>query len=398
MNDRLVQRMAGLEPSLTALFGKVAEGPAPSIRTLTQTMTKEMESLGYDKITTDELGNVIGVIKGYRHESDMLILAHVDLDPAAHSERLVLRDANGDQSPLAGAIAAIYAGALLKRSIAAMSGDLIVSIVPGFRPCSFGTHFLFQSSLKDRKLKGVILAEPTDLNIYLGNKGMMEYEIIINGIQEEQVIADNQLTAMSTMYPLIKRLGDVSKKLPHSSEFGSSSLKIKDILYNAQSTKAFQVAVDRIFVPEETSGEIIQRARSIAESIYQDQPGTNVAVRVKTETMQLRQNRELVLTNEVAPWKMESHHPFVTESLQVLKENGTNASVGYWKTLITEGSHTCGSMGIPTLGFGAGTEDTPFILGKTVTLDALEKSICGKAMIVYRNIGFPTFGWSDDEF
>ena len=397
MNERIVQRMEGLRPSLTALYGAVTAGPAPSIRTVARTLTREMESLGYDAVTTDELGNIIGVVKGYRHEAGMLVLAHVDLDPAAHAERLVRRGPDGDQGPLAGALASIYTGAVLKRSIAAMSGDLIVAIVPRFKPCSFGTHFLFQSFLKGRKLKGVILAEPTDLDIYLGSKGMMEYEIIINGIREEPVMEDTQLTAMSTMYPLIRRLGDVSKRLPHSAEFGSSSLKIKDIMYNAESSKAFQVAVDRVFVPEESSQEIIERARSIAESIYSDQPGTNVAVRVKTETMRLQMDKVLSLTDEVAPWKTESHIPFVTESLQVLKENGTNASVGYWKSLITEGSHTSGSLGIPTLGFGAGTEDAPFILGKTVTLEALERSICGKAMIVYRNIGFPTFGWSDDD-
>ena len=400
MNDRIKSRMPGLREQLTAAYHAQIGAKSITLREFAESMAREMEQLNFDETSTDEWGNIIGVIKGYRHEADMLIIAPVDIEVGADAALLCRRPADGDQSQYAGALASIYTGALLKRSIAAMSGDLIICIVPRFKPCSFGTQSLFKNYLKGRTIKGAILAEPTSLDIYLGNKGLMEYEIVIKGLRDEAVLTDNDFNMMNTMYPLIKNLDKVSKNFPVDRDFGSSTLHIKEILYNREasdSDKAFQVAVDRSFMPEETSSEILDRARSIATSTYRDQPGTEVAVRVKTETRRIGRDHELKIANEIAPWRMESHQPFVLESLQVLKENFIAPSVGYWKSRITEGSVTYGRYSIPTLGYGAGEEDKPFVLGKTVELPELENSIMGKAMIVYRNIGFPTFGWSDDE-
>ena len=36
-------------------------------------------------------------------------------------------------------------------------------------------------------------------------------------------------------------------------------------------------------------------------------------------------------------------------------------------------------------------------LDNSLKIWQLENSIYGKALIVYRNIGMPTFGWCDDE-
>lgn len=400
MNDRIKTRMPGLREQFAATYQELIGAKQITLGAFAQAMTREMQQLNFDETSTDEWGNIIGVIKGYRKQGDMLIIAPMDIEGGGDSAVRCRRPANGDESQYAEALASIYTGAILKRSIAAMSGDLIVCIVPRFKPCSFGTQNLFENFLKGRTIKGAILAEPTSLDINLGNKGLMEYEIVIRGLREDAVLDNSDFSMMNTMYPLIKNLGMVSKKFPNDRDFGSPTLHINEILYNREATdsdKAFHVAVDRSFVPDETSGEILERAKNIAANSYQDQPGTNVAVRVKTETKRIGLNRKLEITNEIAPWRMDGYHPFVLESLEVLKENLVSASVGYWKTRITEGSITYSRNSIPTLGYGAGAEDKPFVLGKTVELPELENSIMGKAMIVYRGIGFPTFGWSDEE-
>jgi hypothetical protein len=52
---------------------------------------------------------------------------------------------------------------------------------------------------------------------------------------------------------------------------------------------------------------------------------------------------------------------------------------------------------IPTIGFGAGLEEAIDSGMETLGIDKLEKAVYGLGLIIQRNIGVPTFGWSSDE-
>lgn len=64
---------------------------------------------------------------------------------------------------------------------------------------------------------------------------------------------------------------------------------------------------------------------------------------------------------------------------------------------MTEGSYTYGELKIPTIGFGAGSEDRLGSDADVMTVEKIERAAYGQALIVDRNIGMPTFGWSSDE-
>jgi len=94
---------------------------------------------------------------------------------------------------------------------------------------------------------------------------------------------------------------------------------------------------------------------------------------------------------------MESHQPFALDSLKSLTDNGFKSAFGYWKKIITEGSYTCAELKLPTIGFGAGSEDMVDSGSEILSMDKLERASYGQALIIQRNIGVPTFGWSSDE-
>jgi acetylornithine deacetylase/succinyl-diaminopimelate desuccinylase-like protein len=403
MNERLKNRLSGLKAPLVDFSNRLYgpdSGQTDSAELL-KTIVKTMKSLNFDKVTSDEVGNIIGVIDGYRKQEDMVLLCNIDLGTVHPFDHGGTGAHEGSENYKMGIITSLFTAALLKRSIAAMNGDLIVACVPRQQACDFGIQYLFENFLAGRKIKGIILAEPTDFNVCIGNKGKMEYEIIVDGIAEDDAAHSGGYNMMSSMFPLIKELEDVAKRMPRNCELGSSLLKIKDISYGVsakdRAMRELHVLVDRTYIPEETSDVIIQRACDIAQNVFRDNPEASVSAVMTKNRVKTITGKELVLRNQYEPWKMESHNPFVLGSLEVLRENGIQAGVQYWKKIITEGSFTYGKLGIPTIGFGAGVEGEALVPGKSVLFEDIEKSCLGKALIVYRNIGFPTFGWSDDE-
>ncbi len=230
---------------------------------------------------------------------------------------------------------------------------------------------------------------------------MMEYEIVVKGKLNRNFLENRGMNMLGTMFPLISELEKVSKELPNDFNLGRSSLRIKDVSYSGcqpqDEINEFRIVVDRAFIPEETKGYILNRAKAIAKTVYKQEQDITVNTLLAKERIKTYTGLDLVLEKEFKPWSMESHQPFALESLESLNENGFKSNFGYWKKVVTEGSYTYAQLKIPTIGFGAGVEDNIDSSIDSLNLDKIEKASYGQALIVQRNIGMPTFGWSSDE-
>jgi acetylornithine deacetylase/succinyl-diaminopimelate desuccinylase-like protein len=298
---------------------------------------------------------------------------------------------------------ALYTGALVSRSLLPLTGNLIISCVPRTETCDYGIKHLFENFIKarSREIKGVLLCEPTGLNLCLGHKGRMEYQIVIKGNVQNTFVEPQGINMLGTMFPLISELEKVSRNLTSDSALGLSTLKIKDVSYSdyhhGKGLKEFKVVVDRTFSPEDDFDSILKRAKSIAMNVYRSNPEVAVETLIAKSRIKTYRGVEMISEKEFNPWKMESHNPFALSSLQVLKENGFNSDMGYWKNIVTEGSYTFGKLRIPTIGFGPGSESSVVHEPWLSVKDELEKAVYGAGLIIHRNIGMPTFGWSADE-
>jgi hypothetical protein len=206
---------------------------------------------------------------------------------------------------------------------------------------------------------------------------------------------------LGTMFPLISELEKVSKELPNDLALGRSNLRIKDVRYSGyqpqDTINEFRVVVDRVFIPEESEGYILDKAKAIAKTVYKQEPDITINTLLAKERVKTYTGFEMVSEKEFKPWAMESHAPFALESLKALSENGFRSNFGYWKKIVTEGSYTYAKMKIPTIGFGAGLEDSSNVENNALTVDKVERAVYGQGLMVLRNIGVPTFGWSSDE-
>ncbi len=361
----------------------------------------EMKALNFDKVTKDKSGNLIGVIKGHGKGESIILLSHIDVMTSGNGK--LENHQIGMANFKAGIISSIYTGALIKRTMLPLEGDLIICCVPRFECCDYGIRYLFDDFLKAKikKIKGVVLCEPTDFNINLGHKGRMEYEIVVKGRLNRNFLENRGMNMLGTMFPLINELEKASKDLPNDLNLGRSDLKIKGVRYGGyhsrEEVSEFRVVVDRAFIPEETEGYILNKAKTIARTVYKHEPDVTVNTLLARERVKTYTGLKLVSEKEFKPWSMGGHQPFALESLKSLTENGFKSNFGYWKKIITEGSYTYAELNIPTIGFGAVSEDDLNSNTCLLDTDKLEKAIYGQTLIVSRNIGLPAFGWSSDE-
>lgn len=402
MRKLIKRKLEGLSEDFEAFSRKISEYhlTANSTAGFRDMLKRTMQDLDYDSVKVDPAGNLIGRICGLGRGQDMILISHTNfLDkntPLTGGGRELI-------TSRAGIITSIYTGALVKNAIIPMNGDLIVCCVPRGECSDFGIKYLFDHYPKTglKKIKGILLCEPTGFNVYLGHKGKIEYEIAVKGKFGRHFLEEKGINILGTMFPLINELEKVSKSLPSDCALGSSTLKIKDVSYSGynpvQMFNEFKVVVDRSFVPEENAKKILNKAKTIARNLYQGESSLDVNTAIAKEKIKTDSGFEVISRKEFDPWRIESNDPFVLNSLEALKEGGVKSATGYWKNILTEGSYTFGRLGIPTIGFGAGSEE--LLSDKPINLKVkdLEKAVYGQTLIAYRNIGMPAFGWNLDE-
>lgn len=404
MKNLIKSKVKVLKESLITFASRIdAFDLSPSrIGEFMEVVSAEMKAFDFHKVTKDKSGSLVGIIHGQGNKESVVLLSHVDgMDPAQQTECGPHK--NSLVKFKTGVISSIYAGALIKKSMLPLAGDVIVCCVPRFEGCDFGIKYLFDDFLKARvkKIKGVVLCEPTDFNINLGHKGRMEYEIVVKGRLNRNFLENRGMNMLGTMFPLIHELEKVSKELPSDFNLGHSDLRIKDVRYNGyqphDEVSEFRVVVDRVFIPEESEGFILNKAKTIAKTVYNQEPNVVVNALLAKKAVKTYTGLELMSEKEFQPWSLASHHPFALESLKSLTENGFTSDFRYWKKIVTDGSYTYARLKIPTIGFGAGSEDDIDSGMESLGVDKLEKAVYGQALIVLRNIGVPTFGWNSDE-
>ncbi|MBL8026619.1 MAG: hypothetical protein JNL74_09420 [Fibrobacteres bacterium] len=366
-----------------------------SIVTYKEIVALEMEMLGFDTIAEDSLGTLYGIMRGIESGEDMLVVSHIEDDD------VIVENSKPDVPPFnsykGGLASALYGTGLLKAALLPLKGDLIVCFVSRSVFGLYAIENFYEEIIKPRnsKIKGALLSEPTDFRLHLGHKGRLEYEINVKG-QLSGLGTSSSLNMLGSIFPLVHALEKASSGLPSDYTLGNSTLRIKDIKYsNPQDAEnnQFSIVVERVFVPEETTSSILERARTIGTSVYNEMGNIDVKTTLAKSNIKESMGR-IGAVKEFKPWLMESHAPFVQSNLAVLQENGFSSSLGYWRRIVTEGSYLNGIKKIPTIGFGAGNEQT--IIPSTKQRD-WERAALGIALLVHRSVGIQSFGWCTDE-
>ncbi|MFO7653593.1 MAG: YgeY family selenium metabolism-linked hydrolase [Candidatus Krumholzibacteriia bacterium] len=354
-----------------------------------------MTALYFDEVKVDPFGNVWGRIGHGRRV--VAFDAHVDtvdvgdrslwqVDPfgAEIVDGVVYGRGASDQK--AGMAALVYTGALLKQL--AWDGDLTLWFVGSVleEDCDgLCWHYILNEGLMRPDL--VVLTEPTDLQVYRGQRGRMELEVTLGGLSCHGSAPERGVNAIHRMAPVLQAIGRLGAELADDPFLGRGTITTSEIRSQAPSlcavADACTIHLDRRLTFGETDATAIAEierilAREAPPPAATTDAGTaagpgvagtgaaaadGAAARIAPSRVEVPLFQRPSHTGLVYPmrqyfpaWTLPEDDPLLAVALDARRRAlGEPGTAGKW-TFSTNGVATCGLHGVPTIGFGPANE------------------------------------------
>jgi putative selenium metabolism hydrolase len=325
----------------------------------------ELERVGFDEVTVDGLGNILGRMGG--GPIVIALDAHLDTvgvgDPSTWTrdpykgelrDGIVFGRGAGDQE--AGFAASVY-GALIAKELGLLDGcQLWVTGTVMEEDCD---GLCWQYIIRERVLRPdvVVITEPTNLGVYRGHRGRMEMEVRTQGRSAHGSAPERGVNAVYKMAPIILEVEQLNEWLRETADpmLGKGSVTISDIRATSPSLCAVAdsctIHLDRRLTRGETLESAVAQVASL-ESVRR--AGATVTV---LDYARASYTGLTYPTKKYYPtWFLEEDHPAVVAAAQAAEQAlGATPRLGHWG-FSTNGIATCGMFGVPTVGFGPGDE------------------------------------------
>ena len=327
-------------------------------------MQREMEILGYDKIWTDPFGNLIGQIGSGKRiiaidgHCDTVDVGNPDnwkSDPFTGDliDRIIYGRGASDQK--GGLASAIYAGKIIKEI--GIPEDVTLLVVASVLEEVY-EGLCWQYIINESKIvpESVILTEPTNLEIKIGQRGRMELKVETEGISCHGSAPERGENAIYKMSEIISDIKLLNNKLVKQPVFGKGSITITDIRSTAPCLCAVADSCSIHLDRRLTTGETLESSiNEITDLLSVNNSKAKVFVpeyEIKTYTGQVYNAKAYYPI-----WLLEKEHPLVRTAMDANKSQfHKEPIVGTW-IFSTNGVVTKGIYDIPTIGYGPGKEE-----------------------------------------
>ena len=324
---------------------------------------EEMEKVGFDKVEIDPMGNILGYIG---HGPHLIAMdAHIDtvgvgnldnwtFDPYIGMEDDEIIGGRGTSDQEGGMASMVYAGKIIKDL--GLEGDytLLVTGTVQEEDCD---GLCWQYIIEQSKIRPefVVSTEPTDCQIYRGQRGRMEIRIDVPGVSCHGSAPERGDNAIFKMGHILGEVELLAQNLGDDDFLGKGTLTVSEIFYTSPSRCAVAdscaVSIDRRLTWGETwEGALeeiralpaVQKAKGVVSMYEYDRPSYTGLV-YPTECY-------------FPTWKIDSEHvatKALESSFELLFDK--KPVVDKW-TFSTNGVSIMGRHGIPVIGFGPGKE------------------------------------------
>lgn len=326
-------------------------------------IAKEMEDVGFNKVEIDKMGNVLG----YMGTGEKLIAfdAHIDtvgigelsnwtFDPYEGYETDEEIGGRGTSDQLGGIVSAVY-GAKLMKDLDLLS-DKYTVLVTGTVQEEDCDGLCWQYIIRESNIKPefVVITEPTDGNIYRGQRGRMEIRVEVKGISCHGSAPERGDNAIYKMAEIIGEVKNLNDKLHVDPFLGKGTLTVSQFFYNSPSRCAVAdmsaISIDRRLTAGETYERALEEIRELP------------AVKKYNSQVTMYKYDSPSWTNLVYPtdcyfpaWVLPEDHAATVAVVESFKGMYGEPLVDKW-TFSTNGVSIMGRFGIPCIGFGPGKE------------------------------------------
>lgn len=324
---------------------------------------EEMEKVGFDKVEIDPMGNILGYIG---HGKRVIAMdAHIDTvgvgelsnweyDPYEGFEDDEVIVGRGASDQEGGMASMVYAGKIIKDLDLLDDYTLIVTGTVQEEDCD-GLCWQYIINELGIKPEFVVITEPTDLNIYRGQRGRMEIKVSTKGISAHGSAPERGDNAIYKMAPIIKELEELNERLITDDFLGKGTLVVSEIFYSSPSRCAVAdgcaISIDRRLTNGEGWEYALEQIRDLP------------SVKASGAVVEMYGYERPSYTGLVYPtesyfptWLIEDDHIATRTLVDAYKGLfDKEPLVDKW-TFSTNGVSIMGRYGIPCIGFGPGKE------------------------------------------
>ncbi len=381
LRERLVEFSRRLirTPSLPGHEGEVA-----------RLVAEEMRELGYDEVRTDEVGNVIGLIRGAGSGRSLMLNTHLDhvdsgdesrwpFPPFAaelHEGCIWGRGAVDIKGPTA---AQVHGAAILKAAGVRPEGDVVVVVAVQEEVGGLGSVEVGRSTKTDRAVVG----EPSGNELRRGHRGRVELLVGVRGRSCHASVPEKGINPHYSMSRFVTGLRDVRTEVdPFLGRESFAPTLIQSDQSSANVVPGeLTLHVDWRTIPSRAPEEVRAELARLLEASLLD--GASGQVDLRTFDLVTYTGARRRAPTAFPSFVLPEGDPLVSESRAALEEAlGREVPVGRWE-FATDGGHLT-AAGVPTIGFGPGDPALAHTTQERIGVTELVEGAVGYAALALR--------------
>ncbi|MDP4108385.1 MAG: YgeY family selenium metabolism-linked hydrolase [Bacillota bacterium] len=326
-------------------------------------IAKEMKALGFDKVEIDPMGNVLGymgtgkTLIGFDGHIDTVGIGNMDnweFDPYEGYENDTEIGGRGSSDQLGGIVSAVY-GAKIMKDLGLLS-DKYTVLVTGTVQEEDCDGLCWQYIINEDKVKPefVVITEPTDGNIYRGQRGRMEIRVDVKGVSCHGSAPERGDNAIYKMADILQEVRGLNDKLHYDPFLGKGTLAVSEIFFTSPSRCAVAdscaISIDRRLTHGETYESALDEISALPSV-------KKYGAKVSMYSYDRPSYKNLVYPTSCffPTWVIPEDHPATIAMTEAYKGMFGEPKVDKW-TFSTNGVSIMGRFNIPCIGFGPGKE------------------------------------------
>ncbi|PKL89895.1 MAG: YgeY family selenium metabolism-linked hydrolase [Ignavibacteriae bacterium HGW-Ignavibacteriae-2] len=340
---------------------------------------KMMLEAGFDEARIDGLGNVIGkigngpkviAIDGHVDTVDAGNISNWEFDPFGGEIKNGYVFGRGTVDQKSGVASFISAGKIMKEI--GLPNDLSVYFTGSIieEDCD-GLCWKYIIEEEGIKPECVIITEPTDLNIYRGQRGRMEMEVVFKGISSHGSAPERGKNAIYMGSRVALKIEELNERLKVDNFLGKGTIAVTEFKSDSPSLCAVSDYARFHLDRRLTWGENEELALSQINELLKDYDAQVRTLDYKITTFT---GKEYGMKKYFPTWVIEESHPVIAKGIDCYKKLfNSEPLVDKW-TFSTNGIAINGMHNIPIIGFGPGEEKMAHSPNEKVPVEHLVKA------------------------
>ncbi|HNW87059.1 MAG TPA: YgeY family selenium metabolism-linked hydrolase [Candidatus Limiplasma sp.] len=363
--DKVKAAAQGYEKNMTAFLRDLIAIPGESCgeEGVIRRIEKEMKDVGFDQVQIDPMGNILGTMGS--GEKLIAFDAHIDtvgignrdnwkFDPYQGYENDTEIGGRGASDQLGGIVSAVY-GAKVMKDLGLLSDKYRV-LVTGTVQEEDCDGLCWQYILKEDGVKPefVVITEPTDGNIYRGQRGRMEIRIDVQGVSCHGSAPERGKNAIYMMADILQEVRELNERLHYDPFLGKGTVTVSEIFFTSPSRCAVAdscaVSLDRRLTDGETYQSALDEVSALPSCKKYD-----AQVSMYRYSRPSWTGLEYPTDCYFPTWVIPAEHPATLAMVESFRGMYGEPKVDKW-TFSTNGVSIMGRFGVPCIGFGPGKE------------------------------------------